>query len=272
MCSIASAQVGLGSPDPNPGLFRDAEYEGSGTSLTLTGLKADTEYEVEVRAGSMEGYGPWSDPGKARTPPDQGENTPPRFMSQAQMSVRENTMPVGTLVAVDDEQDAIIGYQITGGVDEGAFTIKNDNELWFKKAQDYENPGDAESIEPANAANNNECLVQVMATSGEGARKRTVTQMVLVRVTDVSGPERPAAPKVSSVAGSTTKLRVKWRAPESSSLPITGLRRAISHRGYHYQQCRNRQRRFRITKRAVIAPTTFAERLANNKKMEKCEI
>ena len=204
-----------------PGLFRDAEYEGSGTSLTLTGLKADTEYEVEVRAGSMEGYGPWSDPGKARTPPDQGENTPPRFMSQAQMSVRENTMPVGTLVAVDDEQDAIIGYQITGGVDEGAFTIKNDNELWFKKAQDYENPGDAESIEPANAANNNECLVQVMATSGEGARKRTVTQMVLVRVTDVSGPERPAAPKVSSVAGSTTKLRVKWRAPESSGLPLS---------------------------------------------------
>ena len=102
-----------------------------------------------------------------------------------------------------------------------AFTIKNDNELWFKKAQDYENPGDAESIEPANPANNNECLVQVMATSGEGARKRTVTQMVLVRVTDVSGPERPAAPKVSSIAGSTTKLRVKWRAPESSSLPIT---------------------------------------------------
>ena len=204
-----------------PGLFRDAEYEGSGTSLTLTGLKADTEYEVEVRAGSMEGYGPWSDPGKARTPPDQGENTPPRFMSQAQMSVRENTMPVGTLVAVDDEQDAIMGYEITGGVDEGAFTIKNNNELWFKKAQDYENPGDAESIEPANAANNNECLVQVMATSGEGARKRTVTQMVLVRVTDVSGPERPAAPKVSSVAGSTTKLRVKWRAPESSGLPLS---------------------------------------------------
>ena len=203
------------------GLFRDAEYEGSGTSLTLTGLKADTEYEVEVRAGSMEGYGPWSDPGKARTLPDQGENTPPRFMSQAQMSVRENTMPVGTLVAVDDEQDAIMGYEITGGVDEGAFTIKNDNELWFKKAQDYENPGDAESIEPANAANNNECLVQVMATSGEGARKRTVTQMVTVRVTDVSGPERPAAPKVSSVAGSTTKLRVKWRAPESSGLPLS---------------------------------------------------
>ena len=40
-------------------------------------------------------------------------------------------------------------------------------------------------------------------------------------------------------------------------------------KGLHHQnerECRKRQRRFRVTKRAVIAPTTYTERLANNKK------
>ena len=207
--------------------YTDANHTGTTTEMTLTGLASSTTYQVQVRAKNEEGTGPWSDLGRARTPPDEGENTPPRFMSQAQVDVRENTMPVVTLVAIDDdEQDAIMGYEITGGIDEGAFTIRNDDELRFKKAQDYENPGDAASIEPVNAARNNECLVEVMVTSGEGARKRTVKLMVLVRVTDVSGPERPAAPKVSSVSGSTTKLRVKWRAPVGGtsgpdSLPLS---------------------------------------------------
>ncbi len=208
------------------GSYRDAGHNGIDTSLTLTGLKVNTEYQAQVRAKNIEGYGFWSPLGKGTTnliaDPSEDANAPPRFISKAQPSVRENTMQVVTLVAVDDDEgDKIMGYQISGGVDAAVFTLKNGNELRFKKAPDYENPGDAESSEPANAARNNESVIEVMATSGTGERAKTVKQMLTVSITDVSGPERPAKPKVSSVAGSTTKLRVKWRAPESAGLPVS---------------------------------------------------
>ena len=35
------------------------------------------------------------------------------------------------------------------------------------------------------------------------------------------------------------------------------------------QKCRKRQRRFRMTQKDVIAPTTYAERIANNRKRRK---
>ena len=215
--------------------FRNANYEGTETSMTLPGLKADTKYEVQVRAVSSEGKGPWSDSGKAETDPRdlarEGSNSPPRFMSKAQPTIPENTMPVITLVAVDDdEQDKIMSFEITGGENAAMFMIENHDELRFKKAPDYEammddsDTSDGEGgggTEPTNDEQPGACLVEVMVTSGTGVRAKTVKQMLSVRVTDVSGPDRPAKPKVSSVAGSTTKLRVKWRAPESSGLPIS---------------------------------------------------
>ena len=49
------------------GDFTDAHYTGTTTSTTLTGLKASTNYQVQVRAISAEGTGPWSDAGTAKT-------------------------------------------------------------------------------------------------------------------------------------------------------------------------------------------------------------
>ena len=213
--------------------------------MTLSGLRAGTPYEVQVKARSLdrghrEESTSWSGSGHAATdrrdPVRDGSNSPPRFMSKAQPTIPENTMPVITLVAVDDdEQDKIMGFEITGGENAAMFMIENHDELRFKKAPDYEammdagdseggeggEGGNVEGTEPTNDEQPNACLVEVMVTSGTGVRAKTVKQMLSVRVTDVSGPDRPAKPKVSSVAGSTTKLRVKWRAPESSGLPIS---------------------------------------------------
>ena len=47
--------------------FADAPHEGSGRTATLTGLSADTAYQVQVRARNEEGTGPWSEPGEGRT-------------------------------------------------------------------------------------------------------------------------------------------------------------------------------------------------------------
>ena len=49
------------------GDFTDANYTGTATNTTLTGLAAGTSYQVQVRARSSEGAGPWSDASAATT-------------------------------------------------------------------------------------------------------------------------------------------------------------------------------------------------------------
>ena len=49
------------------GEFRDAGYDGTGTSMTLKDLRVGATYEVQVRAVNAEGAGPWSDSGQGET-------------------------------------------------------------------------------------------------------------------------------------------------------------------------------------------------------------
>ncbi len=61
-------------------------FVGWGTTTRLSGLNADTAYEVQVAAANVEGLGPWSDAGQGRTaiptvtlsdPPPEGPTPPP---------------------------------------------------------------------------------------------------------------------------------------------------------------------------------------------------
>ena len=49
------------------GDFTDADYSGTGTSTTISGLQSDTQYQVQVRAKNDEGTGEWSDSGTGQT-------------------------------------------------------------------------------------------------------------------------------------------------------------------------------------------------------------
>ena len=49
-------------------------------------------------------------------------------------------------------------------------------ELRFREAPDYEAPGDVESEDPQSGAADNEYVVLVEVTSGEGERERTREQ------------------------------------------------------------------------------------------------
>ena len=42
-------------------------FDGAGTVTWISGLDPDTAYEVQVAAANVEGLGPWSDSGQART-------------------------------------------------------------------------------------------------------------------------------------------------------------------------------------------------------------
>ena len=192
-----------------------ATYAGTDISTTLTGLTPGTPYDVQVMAKNSEGDSPWSNSGSATT----ATNAVPAFTSASTFSVAENTTAVGTVVAADaDSADSVTGYEITAGADSSKFAITNVGVLTFAAAPDYDNPGDALSVTPANAAGNNQYIVVVTATSGTGARQTTATQTLTITVTDVPTPGKPAAPTVT--VDSHTSVSVTWTAPTNTGPAI----------------------------------------------------
>ncbi len=118
-------------------------------------------------------------------------NREPEITSAGPFQVEENTTRVGQLEAVDwDEEDEVTGYEVAGGADGALFAVDGQTgELSFREAPDYENPGDVESTEPRSEAGDNEYILVVEVTSGEGARVRTREQAIRVWVTDVKMEE-----------------------------------------------------------------------------------
>ena len=210
------------------GTWTDAGHSGTGLSVAVTGLTANTSYEVQVKATNDEGTSAWSAAATATT--TAAANAAPTFSSGASFSVAENTTTVGTVTATDaDASDSITSYAISGGADQGKFSIDtNTGALIFASAPNYEAPADAVSTTPANAAGNNEYIVEVRATSGTIPRVLTATQTITVTVTDVGGeaPSAPSAPTISSVtAGGFT---VSWTAPANPGPAITAY--AVQYR------------------------------------------
>ena len=188
----------------------DGNHTGTALTATLSGLSEDTSYQVQVRATNDEGTSAWSDSGTGAT----DANAVPTFTSSATFDAAENQTSAGTVVATDsDTDDAITGYAITGGVDQNLFSIAATGALTFKTAPNFEDAKDIVSVDPANAAGNNQYVVVVTATSGTGARVETVTQTITVTVTDdnTEAPSKPGKPTVE--AASVSSLTVSWSAP-----------------------------------------------------------
>ena len=150
------------------------------------------------------------------------DNEAPTFSSAATFSVEENETTVGTVAAMDaDASDSITGYAVTGGADQGKFAINpTSGVLTFTSTPNYEAPADVASTTPANAAGNNEYIVEVTATSGTSTRALTATQTITVTVTDVAeAPSTPATPTIS--AETATGFTVSWTEPANTGPAIT---------------------------------------------------
>ena len=196
------------------GSFSNQSHTGNGTSTTITGLSANTLYEVRVRASNAEGTSGWSQTSSFTTgssAPPPVTNNAPVFTSISSFSVNENSRSVGTVVASDgDSQDSVTGYSISGG-DSSRFSITNAGVLTFNSVPNYESPVDV--------GGNNVYNIVVRATSGTGTRVRTGTQAITVSVDDVAeAPSAPSAPVLSSP--SSTSLRVTWSAPSNTGPAI----------------------------------------------------
>jgi len=98
-------------------------------------------------------------------------NCPPQFSSSDSVNVAENTTAVTTVVATDPNPGDTVTYSLTGGADQGKFTINSSTgELTFTTAPDFENPTDADS--------NNIYVVEVQASDGTNNGTQTISVTV----------------------------------------------------------------------------------------------
>lgn len=100
----------------------------------------------------------------------------PVFTSSATFDVEENTTSVGTITATDADQPAQgVTYSLTGGADQGLFTLTAQGVLSFASAPDRDIPADSNG--------DNAYEVQVTANDGNGG---TTVQNIVVTVTGVN--------------------------------------------------------------------------------------
>ena len=197
---------------------------------------ADSSGDTVTNTGSSGVFSVYSDPA-------------PTFSAATQaVSIAEGTTTttdIATLAATDGNSDHTVTYAITatgGGADGARFTIAgtNNDRLRFAAVPNFENPTDAVSATPVNAAGNNEYIVIVTAssTSPSGSTNyqtsdtdntpytlptQTATQTFTITVTDVTteAPSAPSAPSVMAANATPTQLSVTWSAPANTGPAIT---------------------------------------------------
>ena len=200
---------------------RQAELAATATTHTIEGLQAATGYTVRVVAfnagGEIVSLG---DIAVSTT-----ANEPPRFVTGVSFSVLERDMHAQVTAVDDDATDDVVfdpdpdaddsaPYQVTGGADEGLFTIDVWGRLTFKYVPDYEHPADSGS--------DNVYEVVVTAYSGEGTRKLSAEQSITITVTDYDHevPDTPVGPTVNTITD--TSLAISWDEPTTTGPPIDG--------------------------------------------------
>ena len=188
------------------GAFEDWSHTGPGTGTTITGLTANTLYQVQVLARSDEGESPWSESVEATT----SANRAPTFNEGTSTTRRlaENTtgtQDIGNPITATDRDGGTPVYALAG-TDAARFDIDADsgqlqtrsNETWdFEAKSRYE--------------------VTVRVDDGQGGSN---TIEVAIHLTDQQEPpETPSAPGVS--AASSTSLTVTWSEPANTGPDIS---------------------------------------------------
>ncbi len=191
------------------GTFIDGPQNETGTSATITGLTANTLYQVQVRATNSDGNSPWSPSGSGQT--NTAGNSAPTFSSStATRSVAENSpanTDVGAPVTATDGNNDQLTYTLEGGMDASSFSIVSTS------GQIRTRPGVTYDYETTPSY-----TVIVKADDGNGG---TDTVTVTIDLTnDVNErPLAPATPRVTATPGTPDSLTVSWSAPSNTGRP-----------------------------------------------------
>ena len=208
-------------------------HNGTDTIATITGLQADTSYQVRVRAKSDESdsngeeIAPWSLVGTGST--NKSGNGEPSFDENGEGNegtltrrVDENEPAreeVGTEVRANAHvDDNALTYRL-GGRDTDLFDIDTSSgQLRTKASMNHEDP----RCYVENNDNTISCFyyVTVSVFDGQGASD---ARPVKIEIRDRSeAPDTPARPTVRATEKSSRSLDVSWNEPRNPGPPITG--------------------------------------------------
>ena len=205
--------------------FTPDDHSGTDTTTTITGLEADTSYDVRVQAANGDGSGPWSLVGTGST--NNENNQPPKFHetdgSIVELDVPENT-PAGedvdSPVTATDGDTASLTYGIDGP-DKDLFNFDTrTGQIRTKEFLDHEDPG-CGYIDGATPST--QCIYRVTVTVVDG-KGGSDARAVQIEVDDRNEPAlAPARPTVRPTEKSSTSLVVSWDEPDNTRRPpITG--------------------------------------------------
>ena len=189
------------------GDFTPGPQDVSGTSAKISGLTANTLYQVQVRATNSDGDGPWSPSGSGQT--NSAGNTAPAFSSQTTTrSVDENSgagTDVGAAVTANDADNDPLTYSLEGDGAASFAIVGASGQIRTRSGVTY----DYETTPSY--------TVIVKADDNNGG---TDTVTVTIDLADVDEPPRaPAAPTVTATPDTTDSLSVSWRAPSNTGRP-----------------------------------------------------
>ena len=155
-------------------------------STIITGLKAGTRYETQVRAKNDEGTSEWSRVGTGAPNPDVANRNPTFSGGSRTLSVAENTPPntdVGAPLAATDRDGDTLTYTLEGA-DADSFDVLSTS--------------DGGQIRTSAALNHEEKASYSVTVRVRDGRGGADAANVTIRVTDVDNeaPDTPFAPTV----------------------------------------------------------------------------
>ena len=195
----------------------DADHTRTKREATITGLKPQTQYEVQVKAKNGEGTATWSISGRGTTGKS---NQRPVFDASGAvvtLKVSENERSgqnVGSPVSASDADGNSLNYSL-GGPDAASFDItrsgNSGGQIRTKSGVTY----DYET--------KSKYSVSVTVNDGQRKENSTAAKSVTIQVEDLEEqPSAPSAPSVTGVPGSIDSVRVTWGEPVNTGSPITG--------------------------------------------------
>ena len=203
----------------------EVTVDNNNTTATITGLSADTSYQVRVQASNtdvMSNDGPWSLVGIGST--NKEGNSRPSFTQTAPytLNMAENSssaQSVGVRVTADDADSRTLSYRFEGR-DAGLFDFNSSTgQIRTKRGVTY-NHEDPACGYPG-AGPNTACTYYVTVVALDGAGGSDALR-VAISVTDRTElPSAPARPTVRPTANSRTSLDVSWSEPVNTGPAIT---------------------------------------------------
>ena len=188
----------------------------TGTTATITGLKADTSYDVRVQATNSDGTGSWSLVGTGST--NKANNAPPSF----QFTVNNNctdadicrAMPenqssgqnIGTAIpSARDTNPGTKTYQLEGP--DADFFVFDTSSRRIRTKQGVTYDHEAKDV----------YRVTVTVSDGQGATDAVRVRIGLNDVTEP--PSAPPRPTIRPTEKLSTSLDVSWSAPDNTGRP-----------------------------------------------------